>query len=126
MDVTHRLTALLGDKSTVDPRTLWPADFRHMVEACELAPNDRVGFGVLADWLDERDEPDLAAGFRLLFANPAWELTAPGPHVGAQRYWCATASFPETLRFVKSYAGLPGFALELFRLREKVRKELGL
>lgn len=126
MDVTHRLTALLGDRSMLDPRTLWPADFRAMVEACEKAPNDRVGFGVLADWLDERDEPDLAAGFRLLFTNPAWELPVSTEQHRAARYWYATTAFPETLRFAKSYAGLPGFALELFRIREKVRKELGL
>jgi len=53
-----------------DSAPAWPDDFRTQVEKCEAYHVDRLPFGVLADWLDERGEGELAAAFRWLHKRP--------------------------------------------------------
>lgn len=53
-----------------DGRDLWPDDFAALVAACEANPEDRTSFGILADWLDDHDEPDFARAWRWLHKRP--------------------------------------------------------
>jgi hypothetical protein len=47
-----------------DSRPLWPAEFESLVAKLEEKPNDRAHWGVIADWCQENDEPELADAFR--------------------------------------------------------------
>lgn len=51
-------------------RPLWPRDFDGRVAFIEDNPGERTAWGVVADWLDENDEPQLAAAFRWVMNHP--------------------------------------------------------
>lgn len=53
-----------------DTRSLWPEQFRGLLEACEKDVPDRLPFGVMADWCDEQGEPELGEAFRWLHKRP--------------------------------------------------------
>lgn len=53
-----------------DSQQAWPEEFRSLVARCEENLDDRLPFGVAADWLDERGEAELADAFRWLFKRP--------------------------------------------------------
>ena len=53
-----------------DARHLWPEDFHALVTAAEEEPDDRLRFGVIADWCDEQDEPVFGAAWRWLHNRP--------------------------------------------------------
>lgn len=75
---------------------LWPADFTDKVKQLETDPDDKGRYGVVADWLDENREPELAEAFRYVFKRPnvfvqqarhtksaSWDLSGLPPAVSA-------------------------------------------
>lgn len=55
-----------------------PDEFRRLAAACEREPADRTPFAAAADWLDDHEEPDYAAGWRWLQKNPGVEVRNEG------------------------------------------------
>lgn len=49
---------------------VWPEEFAALVARCEADLVDRLPFGVLADWCDDKGEPELASAFRWLHKRP--------------------------------------------------------
>lgn len=52
-------------------RGVWPGDFQKLLIRCEEDYDDRVAFGVVADWCDQFEEPELAEAFRWMHNRPA-------------------------------------------------------
>lgn len=63
--------SLVGLCELSETRHLWPEEFNALVIACERNVEDRLPFGVVADWCDENDEPEMGDAFRWLFKRPA-------------------------------------------------------
>lgn len=68
-----------------DARHLWPEDFHALVSAAEEDPDDRLRFGVIADWCDEQDEPAFGAAWRWLHARPFVKSPRQGVRVYRHR-----------------------------------------
>lgn len=62
--------SLVGLCEMTGTRHLWPTEFNALVTACEKNVEDRLPFGVVADWCDENDEPEMGDAFRWLFKRP--------------------------------------------------------
>jgi uncharacterized protein (TIGR02996 family) len=54
----HDLVLLTGSKH------LWPTEFRALADGLESQPDEHTGWGVLADWLKENDEPEFEEAAR--------------------------------------------------------------
>lgn len=58
--------------SITNTRGVWPAEFAALVATCEADPDDRLPFGLVADWCDEHNEPELGRAWRWLHKRP-WD-----------------------------------------------------
>lgn len=85
-----------------DARHLWPDDFHGLVTAAEEDPDDRLRFGVIADWCDEQDEGVYGAAWRWLHARPFIDSPKSGVQVYRHR-----ASYGEYHRW--ELGNLPGW-----------------
>lgn len=63
--------SLVGLCELSETRHLWPEQFNALVIACEKNLEDRLAFGVVADWCDENDEPEMGDAFRWLHKRPS-------------------------------------------------------
>jgi hypothetical protein len=65
------VTIKLLDLVRLEPsRHLWPEEFEALTRPLEGKPVDPVRYGVVADWLDAADEPELAQAFRWVHHHP--------------------------------------------------------
>lgn len=103
-------------------RQLWPADFESFITKIESAPDDKLHWGVCADWLDEQDEPELADGFRWVSKRPSVEVKEVG---GAWEF----GGLPHAVRACYSVYGgfdlktVPGLVASLVFALKKVRED---
>lgn len=86
----------------------YPPAVRALNRALYKDPNDRTAWGVMADWLEDREHPTLASGARYLFHRP---------DVSVERNWYTTGSDMEYDVFglppaVSVHWGRRGFCLE--------------
>jgi uncharacterized protein (TIGR02996 family) len=70
---------------------LWPGDFRDLHAKIEDDPTDKAQWGVIADWLDEHEEPDFAEAWRKM----------------AFKWSAASLSKPRTYQLEWSVSGIP-------------------
>lgn len=56
-----------------------PEELKAMLDPLEKEPEDKTRWGVIADWLDEHDEPLLAAAFRYVSKRPI-KIRKRNPH----------------------------------------------
>lgn len=96
--------SLLELVSIPNTRPVWPSEFAAMVATCEESPNDRTTFGVLADWCDEHNEPELGRAWRWLSKRPPL-VDDRGEHVGGVRVEYKSTSYGGWEWMLK---GLPG------------------
>lgn len=62
---------------------VWPDEFAGKFVTLKDEPNDRSAWGVIADWCDENDEPELGRACRWLSKRAG--LTIPGTNVSNSR-----------------------------------------
>lgn len=103
-------------------RQLWPADFESFITKIEFTPDDKLHWGVCADWLGEQDEPELADGFRWVSKRPSVEVKEVG---GAWEF----GDLPHAVRACYSIYGgfdlktVPGLVASLVFALKKVRED---
>ena len=68
-----------------DSRHLWPEEFHALVLAAEEFPDERIRFGVIADWCDERGEDVYGAAWRWLHNRPFIDHPKSGVRVFRRR-----------------------------------------
>lgn len=116
MSVTVSLLKLVATRGT---RALWPEQFAGLVGQLEDEPKNRAQWGVVADWLDENEEPGLADGFRWVSKRP--EVQASRDRFGA---WSFRA-LPRPLNLMdfpeRDNATVPGLVAGLVELLRVVR-----
>ncbi len=59
-------------------RRLWPEKFEALIAKAESGPRVKAQYGVIADWCQENDEPELAEAFRWVHKNPIVLVTRYG------------------------------------------------
>ena len=74
------------------PRELLPAEFLAIVNSLEAEHDDRLPWGMAADWLQDHDEPSFASAFRYVAKRPEVTiqkkvLVGYGDFVGDFVYW---------------------------------------
>ena len=114
--------SLLHMVSLPGTRDLWPDDFRALVEPLEEDPSDRNRWGVLADWLSEQDEIQMADTCRWIFRHPEVVIKEVNGHwhgyhlpVAVDAHWSYIKSDNSTL---------PGLVSALCYALEAARKEV--
>ena len=128
MPVTVKLLDLVA---LPDSRPLWPAEFHALIAKLEDNPEERAQWGVIADWLDENDEPELAAAFRWLSNRNIYRVEVDTPARAPRRI--STMAFRNRAPF--EFYAMPEcradpaiFAAtvrgQLEKAREKVKKTL--
>lgn len=72
-------------------RPLWPGEFAGLVARIEEKPDERTGWGVLADWCEATGEPGLARALRWAMKREAVTLAWRGapPRMGGRLWWWA-------------------------------------
>lgn len=108
-----------------DSAAAWPEEFAAHVTGCESNTVDRLPFGVLADWLDERGEGELAAAFRWLHKRPEVGVVKG---IGGRDYCCwSLQDLPRLMGYSlsgESGHGFVGVVVTLADRLTELRKDL--
>lgn len=101
----------------------WPHEFRSLVEKCEADVADRLPFGVVADWCDERDEPELAEAFRWLHKRPDVGVVRSQ---AAGRFYYFLEHYPNPVGYVcgETDHGLIGLVVKLAERLAEMREAM--
>jgi len=104
---------------------LWPGEFTALVKKCEENVEDRLPFGVTADWCDEHSEPELAGAFRWLANRPAVQIQKNGRYP-LNDAWYTLVDPPAALGSVSSTmgSGFIGLIVALARRLTAMREAL--
>lgn len=107
-----------------DSMAVLPEDFMAVYEPLVSDPTDKTRWGVIADWLDEHDEPLLASAFRYISQRPIQVVRM----TGMVRSWYGFNHVPPTVQVQMSTVGfddttLLGAVAVLAAALDKARKE---
>lgn len=119
MPVTVSLEALVSVPGT---RPLWPDEFRALVDELEANPDDKVRWGVVADWVEDRGEPEYAAAFRWVGKRDGVKVSHK--YNGSDRPYWWPDGVPEPMELVTFHGcdTLPGMVERLAARLREVRK----
>lgn len=79
--------SLLRLVAIADTRPVWPPDFEGKIAKLDDEPNERAQWGIIADWCDENEEPQLARAFRWMSKRKLVDVRNTRPPGLKPLYW---------------------------------------